>query len=310
MKITYTDNNKIFNLHEDTLRGIPFLSFEMLDKIGVPNMCTTRYKSYDQETKTGEKGLRVAYMKGEELLEARSVISENLELLAEQLATDRFHLGISNQQHTVNVRKLDENDLGYWKNVNREEPIDALISNVHNACLVIYGADCPSVYLVDPVHKAIGLAHSGWKGTLGKIAGATLTRMTKEYGTSPSDVYAAIGPSISEAHYEMGDEIFELFSKEWGEEDAKELMKRHESGKYHLDLWKAIKMTLLRAGVAEDHIAVTNICTYSNTDTFYSYRAGKMENEQAAMLVNRYDTKKEKKHSDEPEHPKFNYDLI
>ena len=278
--IKYADNRKVFNWHEE---GIPFVSFDMLDSLGVPNMYTTRYKSSD-----GEKGLRVAVMKGEDIGKARSIVRDNLSKLVMQLGSDINHLRVTNQQHTANVIEVDEQKLGYGASVANTNPVDGIITDVTGACLVVYGADCPSVYIVDPIHHAIGLVHAGWKGTLGKIPEVAIRMMADRYGSNPEEMYAAIGPSICENCYEMGDEIFDMFATQWSLTDANQLLHRHSSGKYHLDLWKANTMTLERAGLLAEHIAVTNICTCCNTDTFYSYRAHKMENEQAALLVNSF----------------------
>lgn len=283
----YTDNRQVFTWNEETQSGIPYVSFRMLDELGYPNLYTTRYRNWDKAKGTGAKGIRIAYMKGEDVAEARSVISKNLGLLAEDMGSNLNHLVVTHQLHTANVKMIGEEDLGYWKSVEIEDGIDGLVTNVPNACLVVYGADCPSIYIVDPVKHAIGLVHAGWKGTFGKIPEAAIAMMQSAYGSNPADMYAAIGPSICEDCYEMGDEIYDMLAEQWGMEDAELLMKRHESGKYHLDLWQANRLTLERAGVPSNHIEVTNICTCCNVDDFYSYRAHKMENEQAAMLVNR-----------------------
>lgn len=299
----YTDNRQVFTWNEVTQSGIPYVSFRMLDELGYPNLYTTRYQNWDKTKGTGAKGIRVAYMKGEDVAEARSVISKNLGALAEDMGSNLDHLVVTHQLHTANVKMIGEDDLGYWKSVEIEDGIDGLITNVPNACLVVYGADCPSIYIVDPVKHAIGLVHAGWKGTFGKIPEVAIAMMQSAYGSNPADMYAAIGPSICEDCYEMGDEIYDMLAEQWSKEDAGLLMKRHPAsqepdasdkndiypgqGKYHLDLWTANRLTLERAGIPTDHIEVTNLCTCCNVDDFYSYRAHKMENEQAALLVNR-----------------------
>lgn len=287
----YTDNRQVFKWNEETESGIPYVSFHMLDELGYPNLYTTRYMNWDAASGTGEKGIRVAYMKGEDVTEARTVISKSLGALAGDLGSDLDHLVVTHQLHTANVKKLNAGDLGYWKSVEIEDGIDGLVTDVPGACLVVYGADCPSIYIVDPVKHAIGLVHAGWKGTFGKIPEVAIAMMQSAYGSNPADMYAAIGPSICENCYEMGDEIYDMLAAQWSKEDADLLMKRHPNadasqGKYHLDLWQANRLTLERAGIPADHIEVTNICTCCNVDDFYSYRAHKMENEQAAMLVN------------------------
>lgn len=287
----YTDNREVFKWNEETQSGIPYVSFRMFDELGYPNLYTSRYRNWDALKGTGETGLRVAYMKGEDVTEARDVISQNLGALAEDLGTNLDNLVVTHQLHTANVKMIDEDDLGYWKSVEIGDGIDGLVTNVPNACLVVYGADCPSIYIVDPVKRAIGLVHAGWKGTFGKIPEVAIAMMQSAYGSNPADMYAAIGPSICDNCYEMGDEIYDMLAEQWSKEDADLLMKRHPAadgsqGKYHLDLWLANRLTLERAGIPSDHIEVTNLCTCCNVDDFYSYRAHKMENEQAAMLVN------------------------
>jgi hypothetical protein len=122
--------------------------------------------------------------------------------------------------------------------------------------------------------------------------------MVVHFGCEPSDMYAAIGPGVCKDCYEMGDEVYDAFAREWSKADADALLSRYPAkdkdgmdipgGKYHLDLFAANKLTLIRAGVPEDHIAVSNVCTMCNVDNFYSYRAGRLENEQAAMIVNKF----------------------
>jgi copper oxidase (laccase) domain-containing protein len=109
-------------------------------------------------------------------------------------------------------------------------------------------------------------------------------------------MYAAIGPGVCKDCYEMGDEIYEEFASEWGKEDADRILSRYPADndrgwKYHLDLAEANRLTLLRAGIAEEHIAVSNVCTKCNADIFYSYRAGRQENDQCAMMVNEFNRK-------------------
>lgn len=300
MKIKLFDNRKVFNWHEEN-GSIPFFSFKMLDELGVPHAYTTRYKA------DGEKGIRVAFMKDEDPAEARPVIAGNLGALAEQLGSDLEHVCLTNQKHTANIRLITARNknsggeidgLGYWNSVEKTEPVDGLVTDVPGACLAVYGADCPSIYIVDKTKHVVALVHAGWKGTLAKIPQVAIEMMISEFGCDPANMYAAIGPSICESCYEMGDEVYDAFAHEWSVADADSILHRHPvlgkdasqypDGKYHLDLWKANRMTLERCGVLPEHIEVTNICTCCNADELYSYRAHRMENEQVAMLVNAF----------------------
>ena len=140
--------------------------------------------------------------------------------------------------------------------------------------LTTFHADCPPVYIVDPVRRAIGLAHSGWKGTIGEISRCTLERMTEEYGTRPEDCICAIGPSICQDCYEVSSDVADRFREQYRERvwDFDILQSGKMPGKYQLGLWKAIRMILLDCGVLPEHISVTDICTKCNCGYLYSHR--------------------------------------
>lgn len=323
MIIKFANEKEILKLHEE---GIPYLSFNMLDELGVPNLYTTRFKCAvaDDVGSLADRSnwLRIMTMRSDDWTESRPVVMENLSRLTAQLGSSLEHTYGTNQKHTAVVGVVSKEDVTYAdrfggksaspsvrssglkagmvhygftvEDANDEPPVDGLITDVPEALLMIYGADCPPVYIVDPVKHAIGLVHAGWRGTHSRIPAVAIRLMQEKYGCKPEDMYAAVGIGICKDCYEMGDEIYELFAADWGKEAADEVLSRYPtgeklaSGKYHLDLMAANKMTLLQAGIPEDHIAVSNVCTYCNSDKFYSYRARKIENEQVAMLVNRF----------------------
>ena len=300
MKLKYSDGRQVFNIHTD---GIPYLSFDMLDGLGVPNLFSTRYISYDEESGTGVKGLRCAVMKTETVEEASPVCRANRDILAHQLGSTLEMELVTDQKHTNYVHVADcEEDLGVatvGTFALHRQYVDGIVTDIPDALLTVFGGDCPPVYIVDPKRRAAGLVHAGWKGTLGKIPQVAIAQMTVKFGCDPADMYAAIGPGDCVDCYEMGDEVYDVFAEKWSREDADRILRRYPAkdaegneipgGKYHLDLREANRMTLLRAGIPEDHIEVSNVCTMCNVDIFYSYRAHRMENEQAAMIVNRFD---------------------
>lgn len=293
MLIKYSNDKRIFRLNMD---GIPYLSIEMLDRLGVPNLYSTRYISYDPERGEGVKGLRLAVMKTESPEEAGPLVKSNRDKLARQLGSSIAMECITDQKHTNHIHVATEEDLGPWDHSDKplhRQYVDGVVTDIPDVLLTAFGGDCPPVYMVDPVRKAIGLVHAGWRGTLSRIPEVAIANMVVKFGCDPKNIYAAVGPGICMGCYEMGDEVYDNFSSEWGREDADKILRRyydeeHPEGKYHLDLREANRLTLLRAGVPEDHIEVSNVCTKCNVDTFYSYRARRMENEQVAMLVNRF----------------------
>lgn len=299
MKLTYSDKRKVFNIHTD---GIPFLSFDMLDKLGVPNMFTTRYESYDEESGSGVTGLRTCVMDSDDQQEAPLLVITNRDRLANQLGSSIDREYITDQKHTNYVNVVTEAELGpMWpeeKPLHRQY-VDGMVTDIPDVLLTVFGGDCPPVYIADPVRKAIGLVHAGWKGTLARIPEVAVANMVLRFGCDPADMYAAVGPGICRDCYEMGNEIYDAFAEKWSPEEADIILSKYPAvdadgrdipgGKYHLDLREANRMTLLRAGIPADHIEISNVCTRCNSDHFYSYRAHRLENEQAAMMVNRFD---------------------
>lgn len=295
MKIRFDNSRSVFNIHTD---GIPYLSFNMLDRLGIPNLFTTRFVSYDSGSDTGAEGLRVVIMQDDDMAEAVPVVRSNRAALAGQLGASLEHECITDQKHTNYVHVASSGDLGLSDKPLHMQSVDGVVTDIPDVVLTVFGADCPSVYIVDPVRKAIGLVHAGWKGTLGRIPEVAIANMVVKFGCDPADMYAAVGPGICRDCYEMGDEIYDAFASRWSREDADRILSKYPAvdsegreipgGKYHLDLREANRMTLLKAGIPEGHIEISNVCTKCNADTFYSYRAHRMENEQAAMIVNRF----------------------
>ena len=295
MDIRYTGTDSVFNINTD---GIPYLSFRMFDEMGVPNLFTTRYISYDPATGQGETGLRLAAMNWEDITDASPVVRGNRDILAHQLGSSIEWECITDQKHTNYVHVASAEDLGLSDKPLHMQFVDGVVTDIPGVLLTVFGGDCPPVYIADPVRGAIGLVHAGWRGTLGRIPEVAVANMVVRFGCSPADMYAAVGPGICRDCYEMGDEVYEAFAEQWSSSEADRVLSKYPAcdsegrtipgGKYHLDLREANRMTLIRAGIPADHIVVSNVCTKCNADTFYSYRAHRMENEQVAMMVNRF----------------------
>ena len=133
-------------------------------------------------------------------------------------------------------------------------------------------ADCVPLFFVDPVRRCIGLSHSGWKGTVGKMGAATITAMKREFGTEAKDLVCAIGPSICQDCYEVSEDVIEQFKEAFEKKYWEDLFYKKENGKYQLNLWKANELIFLESGILPEHMAITNVCTHCNSKILYSHR--------------------------------------
>ena len=200
-------------------------------------------------------------------------VMENYRRMAAALNMRVEDMVLSNQTHTTNVRVITEEDRG--KGILRPQDysdVDGMITNVPGIVLVTSYADCVPLYFVDPVRKAIGLSHSGWKGTVGHIGQKTVWKMHEVYGSEPKDIVAAIGPSICQSCYEVSDDVAEAFRANFTADEAADILLDKGNGKYQLDLWKANWYVLTDAGILPEHLSVTDLCTACHPDLLWSHR--------------------------------------
>ena len=200
-------------------------------------------------------------------------VLENYRRMAAALNMRVEDMVLSDQTHTTNVRVITEEDRG--KGILRPQDysdVDGMITNVPEIVLVTSYADCVPLYFVDPVRKAIGLSHSGWKGTVGHIGQKTVWKMHEVYGTEPKDIVAAIGPSICQSCYEVSDDVAEAFRANFTADEAADILLDKGNGKYQLDLWKANWYVLTDAGILPEHLSVTDLCTACHPDLLWSHR--------------------------------------
>jgi len=262
---------------------IKYLTFGSLDDLGlVRNIFTTRLGGVS----TGYySSMNLAYTNGDD----EENVDDNYKIIAPVIGTDTGHIIRSHQTHTTNVQRVDESmilDDG-------ERPprpfldTDGLVTDVPGIALATFYADCVPLYFVDPVKKAIGLSHSGWRGTAAGMALSTVNKMKTEFGSDPDDIYAAIGPSICKDHYEVSEAVAHAFRNAFGDDIHSVLYPGKESGKYQLDLWEANRIMMIRSGIREDRIEVSGLCTYENPELLFSHRAsmGKRGNMAAFLML-------------------------
>ena len=145
---------------------------------------------------------------------------------------------------------------------------DIILTDRPGVTLFMRYADCVPILLYDPVNEVVGLAHSGWQGTVKKVGAVAVEAMHKKYGCKPTDILGAIGPAISPARYEIGAETAEIVRAAFGDE-ADEVLPRYNHA-IHFDLWKANQIILEKAGLRQ--IELAGICTAENPHDWFSHR--------------------------------------
>lgn len=276
----YKSEQHIFD--EKRVGEVLYLTYPLLENTGiVKHGFSTRVGGVSEGVCST---MNLSFSRGDD----ENAVRENFRRMANALDVEEDCFVFSQQTHTTNVRKVTLDDKG--KGLTRQldyQDVDGLITNVPGLCLSTFYADCVPLYFVDPVQKAIGLSHSGWRGTVGKIGAVTVQKMREEYGSKPEDIIAAIGPSICQDCYEVSEDVIVEFQNNFDEKYWKELYYRKENGKYQLNLWKANEIVLDEAGVLKEHIAVTNLCTCCNHEMLFSHRAsnGKRGNLAAFMAL-------------------------
>jgi YfiH family protein len=177
------------------------------------------------------------------------------------------NLAILRQVHSNRAYIIEDNS-GKW---NQSEG-DALITAVEKIALAVQIADCLPVLMADPEKRVVAAVHSGWRGTLLRILYRTIRKMQQSFGSRPADLLIAVGPGIRECCFEVGDEVVELFEKEYPESGLATPI-RARPGKFHLDLVKALEIQLDLAGVRTENRYDLGACTQCNPERFFSHRA-------------------------------------
>lgn len=281
------DTNPLNRITVHEKGDLVYLTFPILEKMeGIIHGFSTRLGGVSQ----GDVGsMNLSYSREP----SRENVRENHRRLAEALGYEPESMVWSDQTHTTHVRAVTEADrgIGYDRPLPYRD-VDGLITNVPGIPLVTFYADCVPLLLVDPVHRAVGCSHSGWRGTVENMGGATLRAMARAYGTDPADVRAAIGPSICQDCYEVSRDVISRFQEAYEEKDWPLLFYEKENGKYQLNLQQACRLNFIRAGVPEGQISMPDLCTCCNPELLFSHRAsgGKRGNLAAVLMLKQTET--------------------
>jgi YfiH family protein len=247
-------------------RDLSYITFDIFERTGlVKHAFTTRLGGISRDCFSG---LNLAAHVGDD---PGAVLENRLRVLS-ALGCGVEDLVVGQQVHGDHVHTVLEADRGRGGRdfSGAVADTDALITNLPGIMLSSYYADCVPVMILDPVRKAVGLAHAGWKGTVKRIAAATLQSMAAAYGTDPGHCLAVIGPSIGPCCYEIDQPVISAFTGVGFDRDA--ITRPAGDGRWRLDLWEANKITLAGAGIKTGNIMTAGLCTACSPGLFFSYR--------------------------------------
>ena len=204
---------------------------------------------------------------------------KSYQLLCDSIDCNYINLVKTNQEHTDCVKIVDEK-------VNKDEPdfnlrkyynTDGLITNQKDRILSTTNADCILLLFFDPIKKVVANIHSGWKGTLQRIAIKTVQKMVKEFGCNPKDIICCICPSIRKCHFEVEKDVKDMFEKEFQDLDnLNEIIEEKvPSQKWNIDTVLINQIILEKQGLKKENIIDSGICSVCHSNLIHSYRVEK-----------------------------------
>jgi len=204
-------------------------------------------------------------------------VIENRKRFFKMLGINYKNIITLKQVHSNKVIKVTKKDKGKGA-LNFEESVaeaDAMITTEYNLPLVVFTADCMPIFFLEEKERIIGIAHSGWKGSLNNIAGEVVKKIV-EQGGKLENIIAGLGIAIGNCCYEVKEDVYSLFNKKF-------IIKR--DNKYFLDIYKVNKEHLLTSGIKEENIYISNFCTSCNNNLCFSYRKEKQTGRMASVIM-------------------------
>lgn len=249
---------------ENECNGVKFFTS---DKISVRHGFSTRIGGVSELSHT--KSLNLGYYRGDD----KMTVLKNLRLFSSALDMPLEAFVSVTQIHSSDVREVGESERGAGIFYRANFECDGYVTSEENVALCVKIADCVPILFSDKTAKIIGAVHAGWRGTAAGVAAECVKKMCA-LGAKPENITAAIGPSICGDCYEVDEPFREQFSETAGVELAEKFLspKVEKAGKYTIDLKSVNREILLRAGLCEENIDVSELCTACRDDLFYSHR--------------------------------------
>jgi hypothetical protein len=254
--------SKMMDLKKEELPRLVFKKWEQDKKMS--HCFTTRYGGIS----TGDlASLNLGLNRGDN----QANVLENYKRVANIFDTQPENMVLSRQIHKTDIREVKKIHAGNGLiKPNIWESADGLYTTVRGIILVTHYADCVPLFFYAPNYQIIGMAHSGWRGTVEKIGAKMLQIWEKQYGICPTEIEVGIGPSIGPCCFEVGEDVAQIFLENFPDFLVKKCEKT--SNKYMVDLWAANAYLLQAAGVPKNQIMCANLCTCCHHEAFFSHR--------------------------------------
>ncbi len=197
-------------------------------------------------------------------------VEQNRAALCHTLGISADCLVVPHQVHDTQIMRIEYD----WQRMVGDEKkqllegVDAVMTDVPGICVGVSTADCIPVLLYDPEHHAACAVHAGWRGTVAYITLQAVKTMQLHFDSEPASMRAVVGPGISLDRFEVGDEVYQAFSDAGFDMDA---IARREN-KWHIDLWECNRLQLRMAGIPDEHIHISGLCTYDDATHWFSAR--------------------------------------
>ena len=241
----------------NNINGTEFIQFrKLLEYPNLKHCYTLRKNNINVQIKNGD----------------RTELIDSYKKVANALKIDYKCIIKPHQTHTDKIEIVNS--------VKDLDEVDGVITNQKALILCTTSADCTSLLFYDDAKKVVGNVHSGWRGTLQKIGQKAVKKMIQEYDCNPKDIICCIDPCIKKCHFEVDEDVKEMFEKEFAY--TKRLDDIIEVGnkingiqKYNIDTTLINKIILKEVGLIDCNVIDSNICTVCHSDLFHSYRTDK-----------------------------------
>lgn len=245
-----------------TINRFGALNYMTAPNIAVPHAFTTRRGGVSEGVYLS---LNLGLNRGDE----QERVKENYAVICRELEIEPDDIVCSKQVHGTRIRVVTSEDRGKLF-VPEPEEADALITGDADVALAVFTADCVPILLYDPVRGAVGAVHAGWRGTVADIACKSVKQMADALDCRTADIRAAIGPCISKCCFETGPEVADALLEALG--TAAESCISQAGDKFMVDLKAANRLLLIRAGIRDDYIEISDECTFCEHNKYWSHR--------------------------------------